>query len=417
MRLILMRRTVWCACIGGIIAGGDRESLYAAVPLTQRGVDLVAVREGPTYFGAVVSPRNAAVVRIAVQREWFQKAHPERYAEFLKMEQEQQKRLGSRLTTRIEKWIADRRQDETLVGFLESELARLKKKSDQAGNAAAGSLSQFVFVNVPQDDVRRVFRQPRTRRQWALLAWRERLSDVENLSTDDLAKQLRKRNVAPVAGPVDLSDRLPKISLTDAQWAARVAIVEYQYRRQLDFQGMGGTLIQTDGDAAAMDLKGLVEQLVPGQLDLAELLGGAAAGGRRKSRANDGLNKASQTAGELGCRGFRVTRIGQDVLGGRARVTSQFVARMPDGKWRVVWTQSVSVSSNQVKDDQLKQVEQDPRVKQISSLAKTLGLGGDQLQTALRFGAATMQAQQEVDGRFFEFRDRYISRLDEPTSH
>ena len=127
MRLILLRRAAWCACIGGIVAAENPESLHAAVPLVQRGVDFLAVRNGPSYFGAVISPRNAAVVRIAVQREWFRKSQPERYAEFSKSEKEQRKRQTSQLTDRIEKWIDDRQQDEALVGFLRSELARLKK--------------------------------------------------------------------------------------------------------------------------------------------------------------------------------------------------------------------------------------------------------------------------------------------------
>jgi hypothetical protein len=44
-----------------------------------------------------------------------------------------------------------------------------------------------------------------------------------------------------------------------------------------------------------------------------------------------------------------------------------------------------------------------------------LGLTADaQLNQAVRVGAATMAAQQAVDQRFFEFRDRYAKRIDGP---
>jgi len=46
---------------------------------------------------------------------------------------------------------------------------------------------------------------------------------------------------------------------------------------------------------------------------------------------------------------------------------------------------------------------------------KALGFGADDLvNQAIRVGAATMAAQSAADARFFEFRDRYVKRLDGP---
>ena len=395
-----------CGYVGSLVIGSGVGQ--AAVPLVQRAVDLVAVTDGPTYLGAVISPRNSSMVRMAVQRKWFEKSLPDEYRTFVKRETQQRMRESTELTKRIEAWIQSREGDEALTGFLQSELDRLRKQAAPAGGL---KLSQFVIVDIDQAEVRRVYRQPMQRKQLALLAWRERVADVEELSIDDLRRKLTAREVTNVNNRVDLSDRLPPASQSSMEWAARVAVVEYQYRQSVDFQGMGSALLRTDGDAAPLDVKNLVQQLLPGQLDLEGLLNGIASGAT-KPRGGDGLQKAAKTTAELGCRGFRVTRIGQDVLGGRARVTGQFVAQMPDGKWRMIWTETATVTSNQVTAAQLDRVEQDPRVKQIFTVAKTLGLGGEQLQTALRFGAATMQAQQEIDGRFYEFRDRYISQLD-----
>jgi hypothetical protein len=36
------------------------------------------------------------------------------------------------------------------------------------------------------------------------------------------------------------------------------------------------------------------------------------------------------------------------------------------------------------------------------------------VETAVRFGAATMEAQQRADDRFYAFKDRYTEKLDGP---
>ena len=54
-------------------------------------------------------------------------------------------------------------------------------------------------------------------------------------------------------------------------------------------------------------------------------------------------------------------------------------------------------------------------MKQALDKVKSLNLGADdQIDQAIRFGAATMAAQQATDARFFEFRDRYLKHLDGP---
>jgi hypothetical protein len=51
----------------------------------------------------------------------------------------------------------------------------------------------------------------------------------------------------------------------------------------------------------------------------------------------------------------------------------------------------------------------------VLEAVNSFGIGADdQVRQAVRFGAATMSAQQAADARFFEFRDRYTRRLDGP---
>jgi hypothetical protein len=54
-------------------------------------------------------------------------------------------------------------------------------------------------------------------------------------------------------------------------------------------------------------------------------------------------------------------------------------------------------------------------VRATLQLFKSLGVQGDeQIKLAIRFGAATQEAQKEADSRFFEFRDRHLKQLDGP---
>jgi len=98
-----------------------------------------------------------------------------------------------------------------------------------------------------------------------------------------------------------------------------------------------------------------------------------------------------------------------------ARVVGSFVARMPDGEWVTVWSETVNGDATQARPELRERIEKDPQVAGVLKTVKGLGLGIEQqLGTALQFGAATMEAQQQADRQFIEFRERHLDRLDNP---
>ncbi len=125
---------------------------------------------------------------------------------------------------------------------------------------------------------------------------------------------------------------------------------------------------------------------------------------------------AKKTAEREHVLGVRVTRVDQNLVAKRASVESLFLARMPDGSWETVWKHSETVDASKKNPELEARIKEDSQVRKVLDAAKLFGLGGDEepLRMALRFGAATMQAQESVDARFFEFRDRYLRRLDGP---
>jgi hypothetical protein len=127
------------------------------------------------------------------------------------------------------------------------------------------------------------------------------------------------------------------------------------------------------------------------------------------------LAAASEAAKAADVDGFRVTRVDQDIEARRVEVETRFVARLPDGSWRTVWQHVEKTDASKPRPEIEQQIMQDPQVGKALDLVRSIGLGAeDQIKLAIRFGAATMESQKAADSRFYQFRDRYIRRLDGP---
>jgi hypothetical protein len=94
-------------------------------------------------------------------------------------------------------------------------------------------------------------------------------------------------------------------------------------------------------------------------------------------------------------------------------VEDRFVAQMPDGTWETIHITSETLDGTVERKDLEARIREDGQVNEVLKLVEGLGLGG-QIDTAVRFGAATMEAQQTSSARFLEFTDRYSQRLDGP---
>ena len=89
---------------------------------------------------------------------------------------------------------------------------------------------------------------------------------------------------------------------------------------------------------------------------------------------------------------------------------------MPNGTWETIWSHEAARDVSAVRRDLVDRIAKDPQVRKAGDMIRSLGLSVNQdtFDLALRFGAATMDAQQAADSRFFEFRDRYLTHLDGP---
>ena len=389
-------------------------------------VDLVTLKSGDRLRGALLGASADGTVSMAVQREWLKRSRPRFYEEATRFETASARLIATTLRDRIRVWQKQGGQSDALAAFLRLQLDDAENALKKLGDDAQGPSSQFVMLALPKSDITYHFVQPPNNRKIALLAWEERLKDVEQREASDLLVELKRRGLNPDVDTANLTARLPAEEQSDDQWAARQAIIEFHYEKKIEFQGMGQTLFRTGGEKQpGLDqlLPQLLPQLLEGQLagQLGDLLNEPAlrqqVPGANKSVGAAGLDlkPAIATAEQERVRGFRVARLDLQIAQGRARVTQQFVARLSNGQWKTIWQSDVTGDAAQARPEAQQQIKQDPQIAQALKLLESLSPGADQqVNVALKFGAATMDAQKKSDAQFYEFRYRFLQSLASP---
>ena len=407
-----------CLLLLGFVAGvftshRDADAQTPRIELKRLCVDCVTITDGPRLLGAIVDRDAQETLTVAVQRQWLRQTAPKYYRDHHQREIDELREGTMRLPKRIRQWKARRVNDEALQRFLTSELARIERLSKSNGEEGATLDSQFLVITVPPKQVRFVYVQPAGRRQIAAIAWREKLAGVESRSTFDLLRELKAKQADVADSPIDLSGRFPALPDDDRQWTARQALIEYDYRQRFDFQGTGEILFRTDKEDAVPNLPRLLTEMFRSQLDtqLADLLGNGKPGKPALKRKFD---VAKTTAEQQDVRGFRVTRVDNDLTAKRVTVESRFLVRLADGSWETIWQHKQTADATKNRAELEDRINGDPRVKQALKLVEALAGNAANAGTALKFAAATMEAQQRADDQFVEFRLRYTKRIDGP---
>ena len=278
------------------------------------------------------------------------------------------------------------------------------------------SAAQFVIVDLTAKQVERWQQQSAEKRQIALVAWQEQLTDVSLRSASSLKKELEGRGIAVEAERVNLTDRLPIRRESEQEWLAP-AILEYAERLPVDFQGMGDLLVRTGDSQPQANMAQLLTQVLQTQLasSLEELLN-ETPGGKpaRRNGATAAIDAAQRETRQAGAEGFRATRLNLDVEKRRVQVEGLFVARVDAGRWQRVWRFEEVRPAGGAKE-QVQRIRNDPQVKQALELLRSTGLAADDaIDTALGFGAATMAAQERVNEQFGRFLGVYREHADGP---
>ena len=311
-----------------------------------------------------------------------------------------------------------------------------------AERSGARRASPWVLLDVPRAKVKGVLPTAPHRRRLALLAWANGVRNVEVSGARELRRELDRLGVSP-RDPVDVpwetpADAAPPApadrpfvaaSQSDAEWAARVALVEAALMEEFSFQGTGSTLLKTPKSGEAVNAQALLSQLAGGQYaDLISELSEPNAFSRRTQnrRAAERNKTATDAAARAGRTGVRVTRVAPDMAAGTVTVEAEFLVDLPGTGWTAVWSDRETRDAADADPETVARIREDPQLKGLLEGGGNLGglgglggllggaAGGDLVGTAVRTGAVTKAALDAIDARFEEYRRPYLDRLDGP---
>lgn len=388
------------------------------------GVDCLKLVGGARIYGfslGEISPRGTsdASLRFAVQRDWLETTHADLFREALEKEVADRESTKESLLRRIDDWIAERHTntDKELLRFLHSERGRI------AGmDVAATNTPVFMILEISQDQVRELTMAKPQFRHIAGIAYEHDMENIVRTPATLLLKKMQEQGIDPFAEAVDLTDKLPQLpQQTDRQWVARQALVEFQLRKPLEYQGTSSTLLRrnSDNNGAAPDIGSLISQLMSSSSSDAISQLGAELGlpefQNQPSSGDQWWKRITDEAEKEGFRGVLVTRLKQNLLSPQVTVETSFLAKESEGNWFIALEFKSSADANQQPAERIDRIKDDPQIQSVINTLKTLGLdASDRLEQALRHGAATEFAMNQATGQFFTLLSKHINRLDRP---
>jgi hypothetical protein len=399
----------WVILTGASVIAGP-----SAARRSQVVVDLVTLKSGKTLRGAIVRANPDGSLVMAVSRDWLHKANPELLARHKRTEAATRKTALEQLRDRIKRATMGVADDSRLGAFFRSEAKRVERL---LGDPNPPDEPRFVWLDLTKKEITRIKPTSPDNRRIAGWSWAEGLANVETRDAQDLAHDLQGRGIHPDHPLPDLSDQFPIRTQDDREWSARLALDVYALHKPLDFQGTGDQLIPVDRAAKAPDAAPLISKLLGTQVNalFKDLLGGGREPTANSVASDDWLKTARSEAERRRLRAFRATRVDLNLSGEQALVHSVFAVRLDNGDWQIIWSGRESQDAARRRPEVEATITDDPQVKSALSSLKSLGVGADdQIHRAIRFGAATMEAQKAVDRAFFAFEEPLLRHLDGP---
>ncbi len=382
----------------------------------QLAVDQLNLKSGVRLRGMVFG-RSDSSITMLVSAKWLKEANAALYESSREKTIAGHQAALKEVIQRLEAVPATEKQP-AFAAFLKMQLDAAKTEL-----AAAEKFDpQLLWLFLASSDVQQIDLVGLAQRQMLAWAWVENLERPETRTAQEMFDELKNRAVSPVGWPTSLIERMPARTQPDDEWAARMAVAEHAFDQPLHFQGTDGVLLKAEAGAQA-DVASLLKQLFEQQVksQFGDLLGGSRPAkpsqARTDAKMNNALKLAMQTATREQKRGFRVTRveISDDLQA--STVSTQFFAKLPNDSWQPIFRHSETADARQAPPEIEQRIQDDPQVKKVLEAARKLGVSADtQLKQAIRFGAATMIAQQLGDQEFAAFRDRLLVSLARPMS-
>jgi hypothetical protein len=397
----------------GLLVAGNLSS-FAQLPKgnpKNLGVDSIKTTERQIY-GFALGRRPDGSLDCAVDRAWLLATYPELESELDEKEQKNLHGLKEHRIARLKNWIQERDKKEhiRLRLFLESELERLQAFEPEVDK------SEFVLLSIESNKIVRMIQAKPEQRQIAAVAYKHHLKDVTTTSAAVLERKLKEIGVDPKKETFDLSTKLPKlIRESDKQWAIRQALVEYDVLESVELQGKGNLLM---GAKDRPDPFALFKELQSTQglelfRDLSKELRLNLGSQLEQTEQDQWRQSAIEKAEKKDARGALVLRLQQNLYSGTVKVTAIFLVKGTDGAWFDVYHGQHENDGSQASQQELDRLRQDPTIQKILPMIEAIG-GADQIERALRQGAATNLALSEARSKFNEYKSPYSRNILSP---
>lgn len=384
---------------------------------TRLAVDILHLKSRQQFRGFVLDANPNEDLKIAVSREWFQHFDEKAYAKVDKEAKSEEERARQQLKSRLEQ-LTSTGKHPAFDFLVKKELERVTAAID----APPDDECQFLVVRLKRSLIANLILASESNRRVAIWGWSERLPKIESREVSDILKELKSKDQdfdATLTVP-DLSTRFPMMEQSESQWRSRLAIVSHGLAERIEFQGSGKMMIQVGDDKQPQNANAIMTQMLQARTEsvLGELLGDLLGDPKSKSLLpdvkSDWVNAAIVKTEALGMGYFHATNVKVDPLGETASVESVFMVKHADGDWRMAWNGIRDERASQQTADSIARVTKDSQIESLkNSLHAIVGVN-DTFDKAIRFGAATMTAQQNVNEQFETFVERYLRRLDGP---
>lgn len=378
----------------------------AQPPARDSVADRVLLKNGSSLRGLLISERP---VQLLLRSDWLAQHSPQF--------------LADELQPLLNKYTADSTQQLRLL--LQKELAAIPENAappaaatqpdasrkalledllDRLAPAEIQQIPHWMLVQFPRSRVQKLEQVPDQRRELCRLGMLNRIPQLEQIPWKTVQQQLEA---------IPISQRITLFNGPTPGQSLDIDLLFQQILAAVDIRaGAAARVIQSGPLCIDEDTPGgiplLFQQALQQNLQntLGELL--AEASGNRPAPPASTPQPQGSVPPEAAAIAQRqshntlvISNNSADLSNGSAVVTRQ-VFRLRDGKWRLLFALQEQAFLKDIPPDRAQQLADDPRINEVTKIAETLGLGDNQLQTALNMGAVTQTALARLQATFDE---------------
>ena len=358
-----------------------------ATSFHDRVVDLAALKDGTKLWGSVAGEKPATLL---VRTEWLKNQTADFYAAEIQPEIQKEKQKSPNVPAVLLQ--KDIEQLESVIDHDPQRIGLLKEIIDRLIPDEHDSAT-YVRIEIPRSRLRSLDVQPPARRELCRLAFLNGIREFEQLSTRAVTARLQAipQHMRRTAPPVESDGRMAHARI--------LAAVDVQLGIATRLILSGNTVID---ETAQSDPAALLSSMLGQNLEstLSQLLNEDSS--RPAAVVSNDILPASaiRMADAKQHSTIVLSGFDFDLTGGSAAVHRRLFHKSDNGQWQLVLSSNGSALVSELKPGQTDALAKDPQVQQIATAVEVLGIGNEQLSTALQMGTVVQNALNQAEQSF-----------------